>query len=325
MALLSSAARLAGRNLRNVARMSLVATSQIVGGGTVRPTTEADLPAVGKLWQDQFGFENGMETMKIMIDYCKGGTFVGLNEQGDHVGFITASRTDTQSMGGHFIVQSDYRGTGVGDELFRRRGEFIGDRNFGVNSVMYRVNANRRLGFTVSSFTVNLMEHHVDHAKMATRPPLPSCSATIQPYTDDMYDDVSAYDAQIAGHPRDGFLKPYLAAHVNRSYVAIEGQSKIVGYTTITPMTGLFSFGLFPLYGDDAAIQSKLLRTIVADLPDGAAVVAGGAATNNRAFEMYTAHGWIVEMQALRIYTKHDRDFPLKKVGSVLHLDVCGI
>ncbi|XP_014661445.1 PREDICTED: uncharacterized protein LOC106804683 isoform X2 [Priapulus caudatus] len=298
--------------------------SVMADGCTIRDTIESDLPHIMKWWAGDFQEDFALETLEIMVNYGEGGgASTAVLPSGEPVGYVFSVVIGDQAFGGYFIVRSDMRGRGIGRMLTKRRLEHVGSRNFGINSVMERVEANKKLGFTVESFMAISRRYTVDHAKLAASLKLEDdANIIVKPYSEEMLQAVLDYDKSIAGQDRGGYLRPYIQAYKKLVFVTTDAKGKVTGFVIATNMVGNINYSIFPLYGDTEQVQKQLMRQVLMALPDGSEIGIYTPSDNIPATGMVEALGARTELFTKRLYTKHVLKLPLEKVASVLNLDV---
>ncbi|XP_014680594.1 PREDICTED: uncharacterized protein LOC106820601 [Priapulus caudatus] len=262
-----------------------------------------------------------------MLKFGEGsGAFTAVLPSGEPVGYVFSVVIGDQAFGGYFIVRSDMRGSGIGRMLTKRRHEHVGSRNFGINSVMGRVEANKKLGFTVESFMTDVRHYTIDHAKLAASLKLEDDANTIvKPYSEEMLEAVLDYDRSIAGHDRGDYLRPYIQAYKKLTFVTTDAKGKVTGFVIAVNMVGNINYSIYPLYGDTEQVQRQLMRQVLMALPDGSEIGIYTPSDNIPATRMVEALGARTEMFTKRMYTKHEVKLPLEKVASVLNLDLFNI
>jgi hypothetical protein len=117
---------------------------------------------------------------------------------------------------------------------------------------------------------------------------VPDGVATV-PLASVSFDDVEAYDRDVFGRPRTGFLQHWLAVNGGYGLAVVGEDGGLRGYAFLRPCLKGYKFG--PVFADDAATARALLRDLMARVP-GETVALDVPEPNVEAMAIAQELGW---------------------------------
>lgn len=171
---------------------------------------------------------------------------------------------------GMYVVKSDYRGRGVGQKIWKKVMERIGDRNAATNPVPEQTqNYKDRGGFPIQcdwgSVVYELRD--VSLSNMTGESPPGVGVDLVSPDDVNLIKSVAEYDADVIGFPRNE-LFPILFKDKESIMVVAKNlrDDTVCGYGIIKQSIKNFAL-IGPLYADDKSIAELILYHLVKAFP----------------------------------------------------------
>ena len=256
---------------------------------TIRRMSRADLD-LGVDWAAAEGWNPGLHDADSFFAADPGGFLIGLLD-GEPIGMISAVKYG-QDFGfiGFYIVLPAWRGQGHGLALWQTALQSLAGRRIGLDGVVAQQDNYRRSGFV-------LAWRNVRCEGVPVRASTPD--AAVVPLAQRPFDEVRAYDAAFFPEDRAQFLRAWIAQRGSTA-LGILDQGRLAGYGIVRPCRVGFKVG--PLFADGAERADRLLRALVASLPDGARVQLDIPALNPAAASLAAAHGLAPVFETARMY-----------------------
>ncbi|WP_367607182.1 GNAT family N-acetyltransferase [Legionella sp. W05-934-2] len=217
-------------------------------------------------WAAAEGWNPGLHDADCFFATDPHGFFAGLvDDQIIAVG--SAVRYDNHfAFCGFYIVASDFRGQGYGLKLTKKRLEYVGSRNAGIDGVTNMLDKYARLGYKIA--------HNNARYEVAKLPSFPINHKAIKPIEPRHLPTLFDYDRQHFPAERPVFLKAWVNQPNSLSLVWIE-DNEIKGYGVIRACRKGFKIG--PLFANTPAIADQLFQalanhahgeTVILDIPE---------------------------------------------------------
>lgn len=224
----------------------------------IRPMTRSEFDIVIS-WAAAEGWNPGLPDPDVFWQTDPDGYFA-LEHNGEMIGSGSAVSYDGQfGFMGFFIVKPEYRGKGMGGQLWLNMRDTLRERlnpgtAIGIDGVFNMQQTYAKTGFVFSHRTLRMegvAENNID-----------SCDfAAIKPVADDEIEALIEADAHWFGFKRQRLLSAWLKMKDSHSLV-YKDASKILGYGTIRPCQKGFKIG--PLFATSADIADQLYRALTA-------------------------------------------------------------
>lgn len=224
----------------------------------IRPMTRAEFDIV-ITWAAAEGWNPGLPDPDVFWQTDPEGYFA-LEHNGEMIGSGSAVSYDGQfGFMGFFIVKPEYRGKGMGGQLWLTMRDTLKERlnpgtAIGIDGVFNMQQTYAKTGFVFSHRTLRMeggAENNSD-----------SCDfAAIKPVADDEIEALIEADTYWFGFKRQRLLRAWLKMEGSHSLV-YKDASKILGYGTIRPCQK--GFKIAPLFATNAAIADQLYRALTA-------------------------------------------------------------
>lgn len=153
---------------------------------------------------------------------------------------------------GLFIVKPEYRGMGIGRELwFQRRDLLVNRLNSNASIGMDGV-VNMQSFYNKGGFEIAFKDERYE--RLGTKFLIDD---NISPITNDDFQEISTYDKQCFGFLRETFLNLWIKLPENRTFKYIE-RDKIRGFCIARKVSNGFKIG--PLFADNEKIAEELYK-----------------------------------------------------------------
>ena len=217
-------------------------------------------------WADAEGWNPGEDDAARFLA-ADPGAFLATEREGEVVATIScALYGDVFAFIGFFIVREDLRRGGLGHPLFTRALERAGDRVVGLDGVLEQQASYERRGFVLAHRNVRWRT-----AGGGQRP------AGLTELDAIDADELIAYDAAVAGYPRERFARTWTSGRAGNALALVSGGS-LAGLGVLRPCRTGLKIG--PLFADDPEIADLILRGLLAAAGEGAEVFVDVPAAN---------------------------------------------
>ncbi len=206
---------------------------------------------------------------------------------------------------GLYICRPDLRGHAFGASLVRFVLDRLSDRPVGIDGVLERVANYERLGFALS---------HRNLRYGGTVAPIQTPDARVRPIDPSNALKVAAFDAEMFGCRRDGFINEWLTTTSTRSGVALVEDGEVTGYGVIRDCISGHKIG--PVFARSASDADVILRSLAATR-DGGTIYLDVPAPNRAGVALAESHGMDVAFETARMYRGGDWVLPLSNTFGV--------
>jgi len=269
--------------------------------------TELDL---GIDWAAAEGWNPGLHDADAFHAADPQGYFVGLLDD-EPIGMIAAVRYG-EGFGfiGFYIVRPAWRGRGHGLALWQAGMQSLSGRLVGLDGVVAQQANYQRSGFELA---YNNIRHQ--GTAMAAGSPDPQ----IVPISQIPFEQVLRYDAALFPDDRRSFLKAWLSLPGSIGLALMQGE-RLAGFGAIRPCRQGFKVG--PLLADDAGVAERLLRALLAAVPNGALVQFDTPAVNAKAIALARSLQMSPVFETARMYTGAAPLLPLERLFGVTSFEL---
>ncbi|XP_013388005.1 uncharacterized protein LOC106157056 isoform X2 [Lingula anatina] len=295
------------RTLSQQSRTFSVATEgDILSRIKIRQVEKKDVPILFKIY-DHENWNYSQETVEAFVDIA-GKSFLVAELDGNVVGSMMANLlNDQEAFGGLAAVIPELRGKGIAKQLWAKRSEFIGERNFGVKSVLHREEILKKHGYSVSTYKCPLICGRIDLSTISVQG---DSSVDIVPTSKVDFEALVKYDAEIHTIPRRTFVEKWLARPSVKSFTALDKSGNIVGYGASSAAT--HSYRICPLFADSSLVSRLLLVRLLQSVPQDANVDMYLNTENEVGKEIMATNKdtFKIAFEMRKMFTKRDVDLP---------------
>lgn len=259
-------------------------------------------------WAAAEGWNPGLHDADAFFAADPGGYLIG--KLGDEpVATISAVRYGA-SFGfiGFYIVRPDYRGQGIGFQLWEAATAQLAGRNIGLDGVVDQQDNYRKSGFILAHRNIRYAGRAADCVVGETT------TAHVQDVSSLPFDAVSAYDQAFFPEHRDAFLKHWLALPQSHALAWVD-DGMIRGYGVIRACRNGHKVG--PLFADNTHIADALLSCLCRTVPAEDEVFLDVPEPNPAAVKLAEDRGMTLSFETARMYTGPAPTLPLQRLYGV--------
>jgi len=256
-------------------------------------------------WAANEGWNPGLNDADCFYKADPNGFFVGkLNNKIIAVG--SAVIYDRHfAFCGFYIVDSHYRHQGYGLELTRKRLEYIGNRNAGIDGVLDMLDKYERLGYRIA---------HNNARYCCTAPRFNELQDqgiyTLEKLN---FQQLSQYDQRHFPALRDVFLQCWIKQPGAVCLGFLEEQV-LKGYAVMRPCRKGFKIG--PLFADTPEIADKLFQQL-ASRADGNEIYLDIPVNNPNANDLVKHYSMEKVFETARMYLKEEPALPIEEIYGI--------
>jgi len=275
-----------------------------IPGYTIRTMTRQEI-GLAVDWAAAEGWNPGLEDADCFYRADPEGFLVGLME-GEPVSCISVVRYGN-SFGflGFYIVKPEYRGQGLGLEIWKAGLRRLEGRVVGLDGVVAQQENYRKSGFSLAYRNIRYMgvssgnqDKHSDAAPLSSIP----------------FDELAAYDREFFPDDRKAFLQCWTSREGSRAF-AIRQNGKLTGYGLIRPCRNGYKIG--PLFADRPEVAETLFRALEGSVPEGSPIFLDIPEVNPAALELVQRHEMNVVFETARMYKGAAPQLPVERIFGV--------
>jgi ribosomal protein S18 acetylase RimI-like enzyme len=256
-------------------------------------------------WAAEEGWNPGFHDADAFYAADPGGFLVGLLG-GVPVATISAVKYgDSFGFIGFYIVRPDYRGKGLGLQIWKAGLARLVSRTVGLDGVLAQLNNYRKSGF-------ELAYRNIRYQGVGGGPV--SADDSIVALETIPFEEIAVYDQPFFPDDRRPFLRYWICQPSAGALGLLQG-GKMVGYGVIRPCR--FGFKIGPLLADSPAVAESLFLALKARAPTGAPVFLDTPAVNQAAIDLAQRHGMSVAFETARMYLGSEPRLPLQRLFGV--------
>jgi GNAT superfamily N-acetyltransferase len=255
--------------------------------------TEADLGLVIE-WAAAEGWNPGRHDAPVFYATDPRGFLIGRLD-GEPVASISAvSYGEAFGFLGFYIVRPEFRGRGLGLQIWQQAISRMAGRNIGLDGVVAQQDNYRRSGFELAYR--NFRFGGRSDPALSGRAAEGLVDAASLPF-----EALAAYDRRAFPSPRDAFLRGWLHLPEATALAAVDSGA-VTGYGVVRPSRQGFRIG--PLFDDDEASAERLLLGLQAALPAGSGYYLDVPEVNPAALRLAERFGLQPSFETARMYTQ---------------------
>jgi GNAT superfamily N-acetyltransferase len=238
------------------------------------------------------------------------GFLVGLKD-GQPVACISVVKYDESfAFLGFYIVKPEFRGQGLGLEIWNTGIQRLAGCNVGLDGVIDQQENYRKSGFTLA---YNNMRFEGVTGEVV------SADSDILISRNPGFAEVTEYDAAFFPADRGSFLTSWLQQPQSVVLASIDGK-QITGYGMIRQCRNGFKIG--PLFADNAKIANILFNELLASVAANKPVYLDVCEQNPAALEMAQRHGMKCVFETARMYTGKPPSLPFDRLYGVTSFEL---
>ncbi|MGA7816675.1 GNAT family N-acetyltransferase [Caballeronia sp.] len=268
----------------------------------IRTMTSADV-AIALAWAEAEGWNPGRHDAECFYAADPNGFFIG--EVGAlPVACLSAVAYDNAfGFIGLYIVKPEWRGKGLGMQLWQHGLGYLADRNIGLDGVVAQQGNYRRSGFQFAYRNVQYcgVGQSCPHSKGVVRA------------SDVPIEQLAAYDRRYFPAERHPFLRRWIAQPDSLAVVALAA-GKIRGFGVVRACCVGHKIG--PLFANDAQVAANLFDALSAAVA-GQPLFIDVPELNAAALQLAERHGMSSVFETARMYTQAQPGIDLQGVFGV--------
>jgi hypothetical protein len=256
-------------------------------------------------WAAAEGWNPGLEDAECFYRADPEGFLVGLIDD-EPVATISVVRYG-ESFGflGFYIVKPEYRGRGMGLEIWNAGLQRLEGRVVGLDGVVVQQENYRKSGFTLAYRNIRYMG-----VASGSRDNLPEAV----PLSSISFEEVAAYDQPFFPDDRRAFLQCWTSREGSRAF-GIRQNDELSGYGLIRPCLNGYKIG--PLFADRPKLAESLFRALEGSLPEGSPIFLDIPEVNPAALELVHRHNMSVVFETARMYKGPAPQLPVERIFGV--------
>ena len=261
-------------------------------------------------WAKSEGWNPGVHDAENYYITDPQGFFVGTFE-GKPVASISAvAYGDSFGFLGFYIVQPQFRGLGLGTEIWNAGMKYLEGRNIGLDGVLEQQKLYERKGFwpcykSVRHQGVGIgLESRAEGIKYLSEVPI---------------EDLLAYDDQFFPVPRHVFTKSWTRQPGGIAVGALD-KGELMGYGVLRECSQGYKIG--PLFANDEKVADALFCALCGHAPQGAPVFLDTPEPNSAALDLAKRHHMLPVFETVRMYTKEDPGLPMDRIFGVTSFEL---
>lgn len=256
-------------------------------------------------WAASEGWNPGLEDAECFYRADPEGFLVGLMD-GEPVACISVVRYG-KSFGflGFYIVKPEYRGRGLGFEIWKAGLQRLEGRIVGLDGVVAQQENYRKSGFALAYRNIRYMG--------VSRGLRENIQEAI-PLSSIPFEALATYDQLFFPDDRRAFLQCWTSREGSRSF-GIRQNGKLAGYGLIRPCRTGFKIG--PLFADQPEFSETLFRALESSVPEGSQLFLDIPEVNQAARELVIRHDMGMVFETARMYKGPAPKLPVERIFGV--------
>ncbi len=275
-----------------------------IPGYTIKTMTRKEIDLAVD-WAAAEGWNPGLEDAECFYRTDPEGFLVGLVGE-EPVACISVVRYG-ESFGflGFYIVKPEYRGLGLGLEIWMAGLQRLEGRIVGLDGVVAQQENYRKSGFSLAYRNIRYMGVSVQ-SRENLRDAVPLASIP--------FDELAAYDREFFPDDRKSFLQCWTSRETSRAF-GIRQNGKLAGYGLIRPCRSGFKIG--PLFADTPELAETLFSALESSVPEGSLIFLDIPKVNPAALELVQRHRMNVVFETARMYKGSAPRLPVERIFGV--------
>lgn len=303
-----------------------------IEGYMIRKMTRHELD-LAISWANSEGWNPGLHDAETFYATDPNGFYLGI-KNGKPVASISAvAYGDSFGFLGFYIVQPQFRGMGLGREIWNAGMKHLEGRNIGLDGVLEQQKLYERKGFWTCYKSIRHqgagtglertgIKSRVwpeSRAGLESKAGPESRTEGIEYLSEVPMEDLLAYDDQFFPAPRHVFIKSWIR---QPGVIAIGALNNgdLVGYGVLRECYQGYKIG--PLFADNEKIADALFSALCGHAPQGAPVFLDTPEPNIAALDLAKRHNMQPVFETVRMYTKEDPGLPVDRIFGVTSFEL---
>ena len=255
----------------------------------IRPMSMDDLQ-LALSWAAGEGWNPGLDDAEPFLAADPAGFLMGWLDDEPAVSIAAVAYGEAYGFIGLYICRPDLRGHAIGARLVRTALDRLSDRPVCIDGVLSRVANYERLGFVLA---------HRNLRFRGSIEPTTFADPRIRTIDAELAPQVAAFDTEMFGCPRGGFIRAWLKPTPNRAGVALASDGEVTGFGVVRDCVSGHKIG--PLFARSLDDADAILRSLSALRPNGTFFL-DVPAPNREGLELAHRHGMSVVFETARMY-----------------------
>jgi GNAT superfamily N-acetyltransferase len=252
-------------------------------------------------WAAQEGWNPGLYDADCFYRTDPEGFSIGVLN-GEPVGSISAvSYGASYGFLGFYIVRPDFRGQGLGIQLWQEAMKRLSGRNVGLDGVVAQQDNYKKTGFKLAYRNIRYLWCKDRQS------PIPQGTVILR---DVPRESLLLYDRQLFGVDRAGFLDCWISRPETTALAIVDG-SKVLAYGVLRTCREGFKIG--PLFADAADLAEALFLALTENVGEGAQVFLDVPEVNLNAVQLTKRYAMTKVFETARMYTGEEPKIPLNR------------
>jgi hypothetical protein len=252
-------------------------------------------------WAEAEGWNPGLHDADCFHAADPNGFLIGLLDN-EPVAMVSAvAYEDSYGFMGFYIVKPEVRHRTYGGQLADEGMRRLGNRLIGIDSVRPDLVSKQRPDFKPA---------HTNYRFKWIKDAQWSVAHQIIELSRASFSTITAYDREVFGFSRDGFLKCWISGPGARALGVLK-DDKLSGYGVIRECREGFKIG--PLFADNAEFARMLFEALTRDVKIGSAIYLDTPQRNAEAVIMAQDYGMTEVFRTTRMYNGQEPVLPLDK------------
>ncbi len=280
-----------------------------IPGYAIRTMTRQEIDLAVE-WAAAEGWNPGLEDAECFWRAEPEGFLVGL-VHGEPVACISIVRYGS-SFGflGFYIVKPEYRGRGLGLEIWNAGLQRLEGRVVGLDGVVAQQHNYRKSGFSLAWRNIRYMGvARSSRDKIDDTVPLSSIP----------FDELTAYDHPFFPDDRRAFLECWASRQGSRAF-GIRQNGALAGYGLVRPCRSGFKIG--PLFADKPELAETLYHALESSVPKGSLIFLDIPEVNPAALELVRRHNMSVVFETARMYKGAAPQLPVERIFGITSFEL---
>jgi GNAT superfamily N-acetyltransferase len=261
-------------------------------------------------WANAEGWNPGIHDAETFFKTDPHGFYVGILD-GKPVSCLSAvSYDDTFGFLGFYIVLPEYRGQGLGIEIWNAGMKHLQGRNIGLDGVLEQQKLYERDGFLPAYKSIRYQGVGIGHKAI---------DESIKPLEQVPLDDLLSYDDRFFPAPRHVFTKSWINQPDSIALAALNN-GDLEGYGVLRKCHIGYKIG--PLFADNEIVADHLFTALCGHAPEGSKVFLDTPEPNSRALDLARRYHMAPTFETIRMYLGKAPNLPIDGIFGVTSFEL---
>lgn len=280
-----------------------------IDGYSIRRASEEEMAYLIS-WANAEGWNPGIHDAKTFYRTDPHGFYVGILD-GKPVSCLSAvAYGDSFGFLGFYIVLPEYRGKGLGIEIWNAGMKYLDGRNIGLDGVLEQQKIYERDGFL--PFCKSVRHQGVGTARRCR-------DESIKSLLQVPLDDILAYDDRFFPVPRHVFTKSWIN-QPDAIALGTLNDGEIEGYGVLRKCHIGYKIG--PLFADNEGVADRLFSALCGHAPEGSQVFLDTPEPNASALNLARRHHMAPVFETIRMYSGQAPTLPVNGIFGITSFEL---